>query len=231
MAKVAPDTFDKQLTSTLRLKGVKKMSDLVQHYKSVADAVNGVSGEGFAEFGQENYDKAKNLTLRFKKRDKEYDELKKLWKEYEQHVSENGPETAGALNVPESLSHSSSTGQLPLHEPTQLEIMLAVAQKKDISDEELPDNIETDKDLAVVLLAMIQESFYNPEKGLWPKYDPAFVRDDFTKHGKPGWENDKPNGASRDAINRKKNEEIQKIMDSKFVHDVSSGVLLTVGYC
>lgn len=214
MAKVTPDTFEKQLTQTLRMKGVKKMSDLVTHYKSISEAVNETSAKGYGEIGQKNYQHAKNLTLRFKKREKEYDELKKLWNDYEEHVGSVAGAQATSPNGSETTQSDADTHDHPIN----MEVSMSTLA---LDKEELPTEIVSDKDLAVVLMAMIQEQFYNPDSGLWPKYDKSFKKEDYTKHGKPGWETDRVDGPAREMINRKKNEEIHKLMTSKFVHDVT----------
>lgn len=205
MSKVAPDSnqlFQSNLTATLKAKGVKKLNDLVKHYGSITDAVNQTSTEGFGEVGKQNYDHVKNLTIKFKKRQHEYDELKSLWSEYEKSTgvaaeSAKSPDEAKAVDT-----------------------TIAVSSRK-FDATQLPSEICSDKDLAVVLLAMIQEAFYNPETGLWNQYDAKFQKSEFTKLGKAGWETDKPDGPTREAINRKKNDEVSKIMETTFVNNVS----------
>lgn len=202
MPKVAPDVFDKQLTATLKVKGVKTMGDLVQHYKSLTEALDDNSGLG--EMGKKHYDAAKNMTLRFKKRGEDFGDLKKQWAAYE----------AANADAAVSVTEAAQT----------------VAKKVENVDETLIaiTEIKSDKDLAVLVYSLITETFYNPLTGLWKSYDVAFDRDSFTSLGSAGWQTD-ITGASRELINKKKNEETSKLMDSDFVVKAINSIIDAIG--
>lgn len=197
------DIFSKQMTETLRIKGVKNMSDLVKHYKSITDAID---DQGVKVQSEDNSASRKNLTLKFKKRGKEFDELKKIW-------SDNGMELGKDFSQDESTPDSPAI----INENPKANGIVLENQASDVSN---IDEIKSDRDLARVLISFIEEAFFDAETGLWPKYDKEFDRQSYTSLGKPGWENHEQGDAQRELINRKKNEEVTRLMESNFVLDV-----------
>ncbi|KAI3632111.1 hypothetical protein MIR68_009947 [Amoeboaphelidium protococcarum] len=188
------DIFQRQMTETLRAKGVKKLSDLVHHYKNIEDAIDEDQSD------PQSYERAKYITLRFKKRDGDFTDLKKMWSDYEQQSAEDVIEKG----------------------KNEAQTTTAAAARKTQDQGELTD-ITSDKDLATVIKAMVQEPFLNPESGYWLKYDAQFDRQFYLKLGRPGWE--KPeNEAARQDINRAKNEEVTRILQSEFCKSLATTI-------
>jgi len=108
-------------------------------------------------------------------------------------------------------------------------------KKETVQEEPEAIFIRTDKDLVSILMDIIHETFYNPDTGLWPKYDFEFDREAFTSFGKVGWdapEDTDERLSARELINRQKNIELDSLMNSEFVqrateqiHDTISSIV------
>ena len=216
MPQVPADTFDQQLTATLKVKGVKKLSDLQRYYQNLTDGLDNHQAlfEQGGQQSREGYEKAKNLTLRLKKRDGDFSELVKMWNEAES----KGLETA--------IAHQQQQQQ---HQPQQQEggatspISTKSGSGKSV-DVASMTGIETDEDLVMLMLALIQENFWNPDTGFWPGYDAQFDRSSFTCLGQAGWETADPSSPLREGMNRKKNAEVHEVMESEWVKQASQRV-------
>lgn len=78
------------------------------------------------------------------------------------------------------------------------------------------------------MIDIIHTLFYDPQHGLWPEYDKAFKKEDYTKHGKPGWDGSEDTVQrlqAREEINRLKNVETTKLMEGKFTTDSIQAII------
>eukprot|EP00300_Choanocystis_sp_HF-7_P005468 c14099_g1_i1.p1 GENE.c14099_g1_i1~~c14099_g1_i1.p1 ORF type:complete len:538 (-),score=35.03 c14099_g1_i1:12-1625(-) len=85
--------------------------------------------------------------------------------------------------------------------------------------------IETEADIAAVMIDVIHEIFYNPKFGLWQSYDKTFLADkkpDILAKGLPGWdapEHSNERAEARYHINFAKNEEISNLVNGEFANN------------
>jgi len=101
--------------------------------------------------------------------------------------------------------------------------------------------IETEADIAAVMIDVIHEIFYNPTIGLWITYDKTFIADKkpaILAKGLAGWdapEHSNERAEARYHINFAKNEEISVVTNSEFavnaveeVYEIMSALVKSV---
>lgn len=112
--------------------------------------------------------------------------------------------------------------------------LLTSQEKEELADVPLSPAqliIRSNRDVAEILIDVIHEVFYNPKTGFWKSYDQQFRVNDFIKYGKPGWnsaEDIPARLAARDEINRRKNEELDRLMKTDFCVNSIDIVLQTM---
>lgn len=167
-----------------------------------------------AELGASHYKKAKQRTLTIKniKRRK----LPDLMAVFEKGIKlEDEEEQDEASKSQENLQKDGPSSATSLENPQEG----GPAPSNSLESVIAPLLIQTDKDLAVLMVDVIHEVFYNPKTGLWPTYDAAFDVASYRKAGKPGWDSPEDTPArllAREEINRLKNLETTRIMEGEF---------------
>eukprot|EP01104_Vermistella_antarctica_P004324 TRINITY_DN14799_c0_g1_i1.p1 TRINITY_DN14799_c0_g1~~TRINITY_DN14799_c0_g1_i1.p1 ORF type:complete len:282 (+),score=35.92 TRINITY_DN14799_c0_g1_i1:87-848(+) len=102
----------------------------------------------------------------------------------------------------------------PLPEPTEEQLGASEPTVEVTVVEGEGVTLNTDEELASLIMDLIHAQVYDPEKGLWKSYDSAFKPADYTQHGKTGWDSSKSDNArntAREEINRLKNIEIRTV--------------------
>ena len=91
--------------------------------------------------------------------------------------------------------------------------------------------VESDKELAVLIIDVVHEAFYNPKTGLWPTYDQSFDLASYLTEAHPGWDaptDSNERQAAREDINRLKNLETATLMEGDFVKGAIDSVQETL---